>query len=359
MHILDERSFKRVESVKTRDYFKNCSVLSGKIICGECGSVYTRQVRKLSGGDRIYDWMCARYREFWRKTPNQYKPWVSNRTSVRFSEEGCDNITIKQETVYKVLNDIKCEYFGSDNQLIGDTIGLLKESIERCKKDDTMQKEIENIEYEIERLNETIRNLTENMLDGVISKETYKDMVKRYEEERMEWDSQLSGMKGKGDKVKTLEDRIRDIEAALNEETLEEATISSILEYIDKIYVYTDRFEITFHMDKVLSVENHELLKELESSSRLVYMIAKEDMKYKRNALDKTNEIIYNAIKENSKIQIQELAELTGLSRTTIHFRIQRFKELGYLGHRTEPGRKKEWEIYRELDSGIERVDAG
>ncbi len=73
----------------------------------------------------------------------------------------------------------------------------------------------------------------------------------------------------------------------------------------------------------------------------------KGDMKYRRQAMDKTNEIIYNGIKGDSKVSIAELAYMSGLSRTTVHFRVQRFKRLGYIRHRLEAGRKREWEVLK------------
>ena len=70
-------------------------------------------------------------------------------------------------------------------------------------------------------------------------------------------------------------------------------------------------------------------------------------MKYRRQGMDKKNEIIYNGIKGDSKVSIAELAYMSGLSRTTVHFRVQRFKQLGYIRHRLEAGRKREWEVLK------------
>ena len=100
-------------------------------------------------------------------------------------------------------------------------------------------------------------------------------------------------------------------------------------------------------MDQLLGIENRELCETVAKEGKLVYHIDKSDMKYKRQAMDKTNEIIYNAIKDDSKVSIAELSEMSGLSRTTVHFRVQRFKQLGYIRHRLEARRKREWEVLK------------
>lgn len=147
--------------------------------------------------------------------------------------------------------------------------------------------------------------------------------------------------------VQKLENRIKEIKNLLKNGGTEEATINTTLEYIDKIYIFSDRFEITFHMDQLLGIKNDALCETVAKDGKVVYYIDKKDMKYKRQAMDATNEIIYNAIKGDSKVSIVELSEMSGLSRTTVHFRVQRFKQLGYIRHRLEKGRKREWEVLK------------
>jgi len=78
----------------------------------------------------------------------------------------------------------------------------------------------------------------------------------------------------------------------------------------------------------------HDIRFEIQGGNRIekkpVTRKGRDEMKYRRNDIDKTNEILYNAIEANDKILIQELSEISGLSRTTVYFRIKRFKELGY-----------------------------
>ncbi len=89
-------------------YFTGCSKLSGKLICGECGATYTRQARKLSHGERVYDWLCGRYINYGRKTENPYKRKNSQKAAVRL-EDGCDNPNVKQEVVFRKYTNGKCE----------------------------------------------------------------------------------------------------------------------------------------------------------------------------------------------------------------------------------------------------------
>lgn len=59
--------------------------------------------------------------------------------------------------------------------------------------------------------------------------------------------------------VQKLENRIKEIENLLKKSGAEEATINTTLEYIDKIYIFSDRFEITFHVDQLLGIKNDAL----------------------------------------------------------------------------------------------------
>lgn len=305
------------------------------------------QARKLSHGERVYDWLCGRYINYGRKTENSYKLKNSRQADVRL-EEGCDNPAVKQEVIYKVIQRVTEEYFGSDNKIIEITIDILKGTLEEARKNDKSKREMDRIEDLMKSLDNKIGDLTEKLLERVISNDTYKIMVEKYEKERESLKYKLFKAREKYAEIQSVEIRIKEIESLLEKGGAEEANIYTTLEYIDKIYIFSDRFEVTFNMSQLLGVENMELCETVAKEGKLVYYMDKSDMKYKRQAMDKTNEIIYNAIKDDSKVSIAELSEMSGLSRTTVHFRVQRFKQLGYIRHRLETGRKKEWEVLKE-----------
>lgn len=254
---------------------------------------------------------------------------------------------MKQEVIYNIIKKITEEYFSSDKKLVVKSLELLKISMEKPMENDTFKMEIEQLEGEIERINKKIKGLVDKLMEGTISNETYKISVKGYEEEKERLKYRLLKLNEKNMQVQTLENRIKEIKNLLKNGGTEEATINTTLEYIDKIYIFSDRFEITFHVDQLLGIKNDALCEKVAKDGKVVYYIDKRDMKYKRQAMDATNEIIYNAIKGDSKVSIVELSEMSGLSRTTVHFRVQRFKQLGYIRHRLEKGRKREWEVLK------------
>ncbi len=348
-YVMDSRAIKGDDTFEERKvigYFTGCSALSGKLICGECGATYTRQARKLTNGERVYDWLCGRYINYGRKTVNPYIIKNSQKADVRLTD-GCDNPNVKQEVIYNIIKKITEEYFSPDKKLVVKSLELLKTSIEKSMENDSSKREIEQLENDISRLNEKINGLTEKLMESVLTNETYKNMVKKYEDERGKIKYRISKLNEKNMQVQKLENRIKEIENLLKKSGAEEATINTTLEYIDKIYIFSDRFEITFHMDQLLGIKNDALCETVAKDGKVVYYLDKKDMKYKRQAMDATNEIIYNAIKGDSKVSIVELSEMSGLSRTTVHFRVQRFKQLGYIRHRLEKGRKREWEVLK------------
>lgn len=352
--VLDGRTNRKKEDFKETEikgYFQGSSMLSGKIVCGECGSTYTRQPRTLTGGDRVYDWHCSRYRNVGRKTTNPYRNKQNCAADVRLGEYGCDGVSLKQEVLYQLLKKITEQYFGTDSRMIDETIVLLRGGIQKARENSVDTKELECLQNSIDRVNGTIQDLTKKLINGVLTDDTYKLMVKDYEKEREDLRIRYFALNEKSAELQDVENRIKKIEDILSNGALEEATITTTMEYIDKIYVYFDRFEVTFCVEKLLGLDNKVLLDSLEVSNKLIYPVEPCQMKYKRQAMDKTNEIIYNAIKNNSKISNTELAELSGLSRTTIHFRLTRFKELGYIRHCLEKGKRSEWEVLREWNS--------
>lgn len=348
-YFMDSRTIKgdgAFDERKVIGYFTGCSKLSGKLICGECGATYTRQARKLTNGERVYDWLCGRYLNYGRKTENPYKRKNSQKANVRL-KDGCDNPNVKQEVVFNIIKKITEEYFSFDKKLVVKSLGLLKSSMEKSMENDTSKAEMEQLENQIGSLNVKINGLTDKLMEGILTNDTYKNMVEKYEKEREQLKYRLFKLNEKHMQIQTIENRIKEIKSLLNNGGTEEAGINTTLEYIDKIYIFSNRFEITFHMDQLLGIENKELCETVAKEGKLVYHIDKSDMKYKRQAMDKTNEIIYNAIKDDSKVSIAELSEMSGLSRTTVHFRVQRFKQLGYIRHRLEAGRKREWEVLK------------
>ena len=348
-YMMDSRTIKGKDTFDERKvigYFTGCSKLSGKLICGECGATYTRQARKLTNGERVYDWLCSRYINFGRKTENPYMRKKSQKADVRL-EDGCDNPNVKQEVIYAMIKRVAEEYFSCDKKLVVKSLELLKASMEKSIENEFYQKQRNRLENDIKKLTQNIDQLTIKLVEGIISNDTYKNVSKKYEIEREELKNRLSEINGKYMQIQDINNRIEQIKSLLKNGGAEEASINTTLEYIDKIYIFSDRFEITFQMDRLLGIQNDELCEMVANDGKVVYYIDKRDMKYKRQAMDATNEIIYNAIKGDSKVSIIELSEMSGLSRSTVHYRIQRFKQLGYIRHRLEDGRKREWEVLK------------
>ena len=83
-----------------------------------------------------------------------------------------------------MIQKVTEEYFGTDNKIIGTTIDILKESIERARENDKSKVEIDRIENLMKGLDNKIGSLTEKLLEHVITNDTYKIMVEKYEKER-------------------------------------------------------------------------------------------------------------------------------------------------------------------------------
>lgn len=138
----------RIKGVSKKCFIPEQSALSGKIFCAKCGKVfwhspYTTKVNKLKRDI----WMCS-----------TYKSW-----GVKY----CKNISIEFD---KILAKVK-EILFKENQKCSDieaTLNILKQTL-----DDGREKRISSVSAQIEKYNNRLGNLTDLLLDGIISKDDY------------------------------------------------------------------------------------------------------------------------------------------------------------------------------------------
>ncbi len=127
--------------------------------------------------------------------------------------------------------------------------------------------------------------------------------------------------------------------------------VRNLLKYV-KIYSGEEPVFIEDDIFKIIIPLKEELVEETikdKSSQKTVEETVEEGSqinshKGSQNAVEKTVEKIISAIKENPKITIKELVEITGLSRRGIEWNIEKLKQKGKL-KRIGPDKGGYWEV--------------
>lgn len=317
--LIDSRRSEAREDRKTGKHL-GTSLLSNKLFCGYCDSVFYRASRDTKKRGQVFFWTCKKQYEEGRLTSEAI---YQERKKVKGL--GCDNVRLEEEVIYKFIKDFYKEHFIINADLIlQETITVLKQALYNinCKLD--VKKETDKINRQLSEIEEKENALYESMLVYKNVKQEIADrLLKNYEAEREALHNKISELEKQEKNKQSIEQRIINIEQVLKDTLIEEASLQTIISYIDKIIIYVDKLEIKFNLAKVLNLD----IDNIEQS----YTIPLREfaMEYKTENIKHTRELVYSIIKENPQIAFKDLMRQTGLASTTLTVRIRDLKKAG------------------------------
>ncbi|MBS6645135.1 MAG: recombinase family protein [Clostridiaceae bacterium] len=229
--------------------------LSGKLICGSCGSPYYRTFRRGCADKRrdVVEWKCSNYLEHGRKK-NRHMDNI--RKVTKQFQKGCDNIHLEEDVLFPLLEQVSTRYFDLKSQdkegIINHAIILLKNALSERKSDCGVQK-LEDTEKKILRQKDILLN---KLLDGIITDQDYQKKSNRMEEELDRLRNQREAVKQREWEIKNLEQRIENITARLRTGGIERAAVLQMLKDIQKIVIYEWHLEICFHPFPITGLPN-------------------------------------------------------------------------------------------------------
>lgn len=235
--LLDERAKKQHISAE-RPNNAGKYPLSGKIICGCCGSPYYR-TKKIKDGKEVAVWKCSKYlRE------GVYHPQ---------NQSGCSNIKIEETALLQKIaffytkncaNHIfeKCDK--EDKILLDAFFELLYQAVLWQNAAGDMAKLVKKQE----KLNQDKEKMLRKLLDDVVSDEDYKRYQKKSEiearniEKRMQWlQKEVQQEEDKKTRIIILEEYV------VRENLLEKAKIRELFQKLEKVTLYSkEKLEISF-----------------------------------------------------------------------------------------------------------------
>ena len=338
--------------------------LSGKVVCGLCGSPYYRVGRKNSSG-QVMEWKCCNYLQNGRRKKELQKEKV--RKVSQNSGSGCDNVHLDEGKLYQALETVCMEKYkklsGQREKLLDETLGLLEKAL---KSDDLLARR-DSLQKNREEIQKQKDLLLEKLLDGVIRDEDFKRKNLQLQEKADQLDTELRQADEDAARKDQLSARLVQIRKRLENGMIEQAQTEEMMENIQTIRVFPDCLEIVFSPWAVLGLkeEETEMEKELEGKElqgkelqRTVIRIPQCCSTSRRILIEEEKEKIIASMKSNPPITAAQIADQLGSNASVVNKRIQELRKEGRIRYSTPNGRGH-WIILEEGKENPERKNRG
>lgn len=319
--------------------------LSGKIVCGLCGSAYYRTWRRRASKkeERIMEWKCSRYLEQGRK-------------------EGCGNVHLEEGILFRLLERVSSRYYGMEEwnkDVAADrAVGILKRILEK----DPENGKRERLGIEESKINGQKEFLLTKYMEGIVSDEDYRKRNDQLEERLWEIRIQKKNLRQSEEESRILDQRIEKLRSRIINGGLERAAIGEMLQDVKEIRVFGWRLEICFDPVKVMARSQCHRREEAgiedlaggELSIWVDYPFPPETERGRY--LDRRR--IMELLKENPKLTVRQMAESMERSVYMARNRIEEMTKGGYIRFNGKGGRGA-WEIIKDLPDKEESIKAG
>lgn len=311
--------------------------LSGKLICGLCGSPYYRRFRKrCTDGKVIVEWKCRKYALEGRCSKEKARPKIS-KVGME-GNKGCDNIHLDEEKLFKLLENVCVEQFSVDREsVIQETISLLRQVLE----DDQTADKMHALALEENHLKEQQDLLLDKLLNGVLSDEMYRRKQQKLEDDLKSCLEKKKELEKQSIKIVSRKQRLLEIENNLrNGGDIETATINEMLEEIDKLIIYPRYMEMVYNPANVIGMQDDN--KQFVQKIRIEYGVMFDRLKKKEEIRDQVIELI----RETPTITAKAIAREMGCSLSGAQYKLKVLKDEGRIRFNGKGG-KGTWEIIK------------
>lgn len=302
---------------------KGKSQMSGKLFCGMCGEPYYRRTRRqYKDKSMVYFWACKTYLDVGRNEGGADRPQLRR---VQLEEtEGCDNINLDEETLYQLLQKVAEENYVTDKEkIVCDMLKMLKTVLQ----EENVPLDIEIQHQKKEKIKKQMDTLVNKLLEGVISDNIYQVKQKELELQLQQIKDKIKKLEQKNVKGQLLSERIERIESAMRESNVvEKATVTGMLDEVEKILIYPEYLEIYFCYSKILGIDDVTVIDdEAENVMRIEFGNAFNYLKKKREERN----VVIDMMKENPYTTAKMIAERLGISLSGANYKIKALKRDG------------------------------
>ena len=219
---------RRHELHASKNGFANRYAMSGKIICGECGSTFVHIQRTAGNGSPYEVWRCIR-----RQREGGKKHTIGNGDEV-----GCNCCNLHDRDIRDILQYVVGQVMRDRESLLQSVLGTVSDVLKSCSE----KGNADYFESELQKIEGKKQKLLDMCLSGDIETVEYKKGIQRLNEEQLTLQEKLAKEKARAqllaDKTKLMEDISGYIHSLSAGEEWDDTFYRSI---VDKIVVHADR----------------------------------------------------------------------------------------------------------------------
>jgi len=274
---------------------------SGKIVCGCCGSTYSRRQIKNKRNEMEVKWRCSKVTLHGRVTESQ----VIN----------CASIVIDEPKFEKLLSDSISKQFKDINRNLDSIVNTVLDNIRTVLDENDTENELICVQAEINKQKKKKEVLFAKLMEEVISDSDFKEFNERLDTEIAKLTEQEIVLKERIWTYNNYDARLSDIRRVLQEDIIQKANIIEIIKRIETVTIFEDGLcRVVFdklELSKFLNIYNDNFINnQLETLFDFDFTYSKKTKYQERR--DRVNQNILQAFRDNPKLTINGMAELLG-----------------------------------------------
>ena len=250
--------------------------LSGRLLCGMCGSPFYRTVRRRKTG-KVTEWKCSNYLQNGRQEPQLRRDRIRKVEKNRSDEDtGCDNVHLDERKLHAALEQV-CHQKDQKIEVRKDV--LLKETLVILRKalnDDNVLLKKEGLEVALDKIIQQKNTLLEKLLEGIITDADFKLKNEELESRKTEMEEKLKFLEDDILQNTRLESRIEAIREKLEDGIIEQAQMADMIKNISKIEVFPTYLDVYFDSRTLLGLSSENLSSTVRSKTDTLTAIRME-----------------------------------------------------------------------------------
>ena len=312
--------------------------LSGKLYCGECGSIFYRVTSK-SRNTQLIEWKCSKSLKFGRNIGGYIG--------------GCSNIPIIEDAILEQIEAACKEHyeyiFGREDNLIDVVLQTIRKSL----AGNDNKREEDKIKKELEKYKKKKSVLLNKLMDEVISDDDFKPLNEELSVQIEQLTEKLDCIITRNEEYSNIEERMIKIKQSLNNGTIDKAKTKELICRIRKIIVNPNGIlEVQFDRLKLLSLLKIYNMSLVEEGLDEKYFKISIDYKHKTNIVRRKEEIsneILEYLKNNPNSFLKDLYGVLGVGKSYINECVQDLKQQGLLKYLRYGSGKGEWIVFEDI----------
>ncbi len=343
---LDER---KQEGNRGGTYVKGSSPgkydLSGRLLCGICGSPFYRTVRQNKTG-KVTEWKCSNYLQNGRKKPQLRRDQIRKVEKQRDKDTGCDNIHLDEKKLYAMLEKVCHQKYQKmevkREVLLKETLAILRKAL----NDDNILLKKEELEAALDKIVRQKDTLLEKLLEGIITDADFKMKNEDLESRKAEMEEKLKLLEDDILRNTRLENRIEAIREKLEGGVIEQAQMTDMIGNISKIEVFPACLDVYFDSWALMGLSSENVSSTVRSKTDKLTVVRMEQTcgTSHQPMIEEEKKMILDLMEKKPKITAKEIAGKMGVNLSLIHRRIRELKREGKIRY-SSPNGRGEWQI--------------